>query len=261
MSERKFNKISKALICAIIILSVASSVALITLLFGGIRSDVSFFKTKKEPSYGSKLAATTDYGQYYIDSMMFIGDSTIAGMVNAGVLKNGTATDQVWTGESGDLPLDYNIDTANVTCSALDAALPIAEAIRERSPDHVVITLGINNGVPYCTEEKFKEYYQKLITAINDANPDAKIILQSILPVSESYAKSTSGITAEKINVANKWIAELAEQNNVRYLDTASVLKNSKGYLDSKYDSGNGLILNADGYNTVLTYIRTHGYK
>lgn len=261
MSEQKFNKTSKALICAIIILAVAAVVALITMLFSGIRSDVFFTKGEKEASESARLTATTDYGQYYIDSMMFIGDSTLAGMIDAGVLKDGTATDQVWTGESGDLPLDYNIDTASVTCSADGKTLTIAEAIKERSPDHVIIALGINNGVPYCTEEKFKEYYQKLITAIKDTDPSAKIILQSILPVSEKYAKSTSGVTAEKINNANKWIAELAEQSNVRYLDTASALKNTKGYLDSKYDSGNGLILNADGYNVVITYIRTHGYK
>ena len=261
MSEQGFNKISKALICAILTLAIASIVALITLLLGGISSNVFFTRSEHEAHESTKLAATTDYGQYYIDSMMFVGDSTVAGMIEAGALKDGASTDQVWTGESGDLPLDYNIDTANVTCSAGGTALTIAEAIKERSPDHVVITLGINNGVPYCTEQKFKEYYQKLITAIKDADPDAKIILQSILPVSEKYAKSTSGVTAEKINNANKWIAELAEQNAVRYLDTASALKNSKGYLDPKYDSGNGLILNAEGYNTVLTYIRTHGYK
>lgn len=260
MSEQRFNKTSKVLITATAILTVACAVSLITMLFRGIRSDI-FVQNEKAPSVSIKLAETSDYGQYYVDSMAFVGDSTIAEMINAGVLKNGTDTDQVWTGENGDLPLDYNIDTATVVCSKDGKLLTIASAIEERKPEYIVITLGINNGVPYCTEENFKAYYQKLITSIKDAYPNARIMLQSVLPVSEKYAKNTSGVTADKIETANKWIAELAEQNGARYLDTASALKNSKGYLDAKYDSGDGLHLNADGYNAMLIYIRTHGYR
>ena len=260
MSEQRFNKTSKALITAIVILTVACAVSLITMLFRGISSDV-LKKDEKAPPVSIKLAETSDYGQYYVDSMVFIGDSTIARMINEGVLKDGTDTDRVWTGENGDLPLDYNIDTATVVCSKDGKILTIASAIEERKPEYIVITLGINNGVPYCTEENFKSYYQKLITSIKNTSPNAKIILQSILPVSEKYATNTSGVTANKINTANEWIAELAKLNDVRYLDTASALKNSKGYLDVKYDSSDGLHLNADGYNAMLTYIRTHGYR
>lgn len=260
MSEQRFNKASKVLITATAILTVACAVSLITMLFRGIRSDI-FVKNEEEASVSTKLAETSDYGQYYVDSMVFVGDSTIAEMINAGVLKNGTETDQVWTGENGDLPLDYNIDTATVVCSKDGKLLTIASAIEEKKPEYIVITLGINNGVPYCTEENFKAYYQKLITSIKDASPNARIILQSVLPVSEKYAKNTSGVTSDKIDTANEWIAELAEQNGIRYLDTASALKNAKGYLDAKYDSGDGLHLNADGYNAMLNYIRTHGYR
>lgn len=260
MSEQRFKIISKALITAIVILTVACIVALITMLFRGIKND-AFIENEKAPPVIVKLAETSDYGQYYVDSMAFIGDSTIAGMVKTGVLKNGTETDQIWTGENGDLPLDYNIDTATVSCSKDGKLLTIASAIEERKPEYIVITLGINNGVPYCTEENFKAYYQKLITSIKSTSPSAKIILQSILPVSEKYTKNTAGVTSNKINTANEWIAELAELNDVRYLDTASALKNSKGYLEAKYDSGDGLHLNSDGYNALMTYIRTHGYR
>jgi len=260
MSEKRFNKIAKALVTATAILTVACIVSLITMLFRGIRSDI-FTENEKTPPVSVKLAETSDYGQYYVDSMVFIGDSTIAEMINAGVLKDETETDQVWTGENGDLPLDYNIDTATVVCSKDGKLLTIASAIEERRPEYIVITLGINNGVPYCTEENFKAYYQKLITSIKDTSPNARIVLQSVLPVSEKYAKNTSGVTADKIDTANEWIADLAEQNGIRYLDTASALTNSKGYLNAKYDSGDGLHLNADGYNAMLTYIRTHGYR
>ena len=57
------------------------------------------------------------------------------------------------------------------------------------------------------------------------------------------------------------WISQIAAQNGVKYLDTASELKDGDGYLLHKFDLGDGLHLNADGYDAMLTYIRTHGYK
>lgn len=261
MSEQRFNKISKALITATIVLTVACVVSLVTMLLKGISREAFAQAEQAPPPVTVKLAETTDYGQYYVNSMVFVGDSTILGLKDYSLLRDGTETDHVWTGESGDLPLDYNVDTATVVCSKDGKLMTVSSAIKEKKPAYIVITLGINNGVPYCTEENFKAYYQKLITSIKNESPDAKIILQSILPVSEKYAKSTSGITADKIDTANEWIAELAQTNELRYLNTAEALKNTKGYLDAKYDSGNGLQLNLEGYNAMLTYIRTHGYK
>ena len=131
----------------------------------------------------------------------------------------------------------------------------------EMKPSRIIITVGINNGVPYCSEESFKAYYKKLVKTIQSASPDTDVILQSVFPTSKKYQKDNSAITVEKIDLANRWISEIAAECRVGYLHTCSVLKDSDGYLLSKYDSGDGLRLNAEGYRAVLQYIRTHGYK
>ena len=53
----------------------------------------------------------------------------------------------------------------------------------------------------------------------------------------------------------------LAGEYEIKYLDTASVLSDSEGYLLTQYDNGgDGIHLNAEGLLTVLQYIRTHAH-
>ena len=139
--------------------------------------------------------------------------------------------------------------------------MSIADAIEQYKPQYIIIAVGLENGVSHCTEEKFKEYYSRLIESIQESSPDAKIILQSILPVSKAAEKADPSISNDRIDQANGYIISLAEKYDLRYLNVASALKDNKGRLDSKYDSGNGITLNAEGYKLLLQYVTTHGYK
>ena len=250
-------------VSSIALILIACAVSTVMLLINGSKPDIfSPPKDADDPHVTSAtLSETVDYGQNYVNNIIFIGDTTIAKMVELDVLSYGSDTKQVWTGEDRDLALDFSIDKTAIVFPETGKALSIPDAAKEKKPDYLIITLGISNGVGFCTEENFKAYYGKLISSINEVSPDTKIILQSVFPVSKKYEKVTSGITAGKIDEANRWISELAQQKGIRYLDTASLLKDKDGYLREEYDGGDGLHLNADGYKAMLSYIRTHGYK
>ena len=124
---------------------------------------------------------------------------------------------------------------------------------------HNIITLGVN-GIAYANETQFKAYYGKLITAIKDANPDTKIMLQSIFPVSEGYDQKGGKLCNANIDLANGWVKQIAAEQGCKYLDTASVLKDNNGCMIAAYDNGDGIHMTADAYKAVLQYIRTHGY-
>ena len=62
----------------------------------------------------------------------------------------------------------------------------------------------------------------------------------------------------EKINRANTWIAELASEEEVYYLNTISALVNEKGYLTNSYCNGDGIHISPEGFEVILDYIRTH---
>ena len=67
-------------------------------------------------------------------------------------------------------------------------------------------------------------------------------------------------ITNDKIDLANTWVEQLAEEYGLKYLDTNSALKGDDGYLPMHHQNGDGLHLMPSGFDIVLNYIRTHGY-
>lgn len=204
----------------------------------------------------SELKQTFDYGDGYLKSIVFIGDKTISNLPET---QNYIDKNQVWSGVDGTLDLDYDLPTTSVICC--EDEIPLTDAIKQYSPKYVIITVGLDNGVGYCNEETFKQYYGKLIEEIKESSPNTRIILQSIFPVSKNVSHSTPAISNDRIDKANTWISDLASKYSVKYLDTASALKNKSGALNDEYDSGNGITLNSKGYSAVLEYIRTHGYK
>ena len=264
MRKTTFEKASRAIFVALGVAVTACLVCLVTLLMGGIKPGLfspDDTVTTDPNALPSRLTNTPDYGQSYINDVIFLGDKTIGGITKYELLKGGTETRQVWVDEKGTLTLDFGIANANVIYPEDGTAISIAEAAARKKPGYIVITVGLENGVAYCSEEKFTEYYGKLIDTIQDAVPNTKIILQSVFPVTADAEKSLSGITNRKIDTANGYIERLAEEMGVRYLHTAEVLKNKSGALDEKYASADGVTLNESGYAAMLQYLRTHGYK
>ncbi|MBE6651552.1 MAG: hypothetical protein E7613_09625 [Ruminococcaceae bacterium] len=196
-----------------------------------------------------------DAGQEYIDSMVFIGDSTTHGMIYYGVLSGGKNTKQVWTPKSGTLAM-WNLLTEKIVYPDNGTEMLIGDAIAAKKPDKVVLTLGVN-GVSSLSETEFKKYYNGLIEEIKERSPETKIILQSIYPVCDYY-QYVKSISMEKINRANTWISQLAEENGLYYLNTISVLLGDNGYLKESYCNGDGIHISGEGFKVILDYIRTH---
>lgn len=206
----------------------------------------------------ARLAETADYGQEYIDKLIFVGDSTTYGLKAYGVLSGGKGTTQVWTPQSGTYSLNALVTTYKIVYPPTGEELTVADAAALAKPEYMVITMGVNYGVPYCGESEFKKYYRMLLDAVIAASPETKIILQSIYPVAEN--SEYKDITNPRIDVANGWVESLAEEYGLKYLDTNSALKGEDGYLKLSYQNGDGLHMNTAGLNVILNYIRTHGY-
>ncbi len=220
-----------------------------------VKLDASFDLSDREAS----LEPTLDFGNHYIDSTIFLGDYTTKQMLDLKMLSDGRTSNQVWTGENGDIPLDSNIKNLSVYLADTRTCKPLSLLLEERQPERIIVTLGISNGVPYCDHDKFVSYYQSLIDLIKESSPDTIIILQSIFPITKSAEKQNPAISNARINQANEWICQLAQDNEIHFLYTAAALKDENGYLNPDYAAEDGINLDASGYRTVLKYIRTHG--
>ena len=203
---------------------------------------------------------TGDAGQEYIDKIVFLGDSSIYWLAGLNMLP----FTQVWTDSIGTMSL-FNVpsdpiayyDPANPTVAE---SLLIPECAARRQPEILIITLGLN-GIAMLNEEQFKGYYTDMLAAIQQASPNTKIILQSILPVMDS--RVPKGISNEKINTANQWVYAIAEQMGVRYLNSHDVLMDETGNLRTDYnnDLAMGIHMNTTGFVALLQNIPTHAWQ
>ena len=159
---------------------------------------------------------------------------------------------------SGTLSLSPSITSTRIFYPSTGEALTVSEALLRKEPEILIITLGLNNGASYYTEDTFKQCYRMLLNETKSVSPSTKILLQSLFPVAKTC--KIDAYTPERIRLCNTWIADLAHEYGLGYLDTHSALSDADGYLIETYDNGgDGIHLNREGLEVVLHYIRTHG--
>lgn len=200
------------------------------------------------------LAQNADQGPTYLADFVFLGDGTTYVLGSTGTLP----MTQIWSTEGGTLNLsDYATTYIDYYADGdTPQEMLIYNAAAVRQPKYVVISLGLN-GLTYLTEAEFKQAYTQLIQSIRTASPNSGILCQSILPVIDTLS---GDVTNDRIQRANQWILEVAEENGVRYLNTAELLMDETGNLRSEYAAADGVLLSDAGCQAVLTYVRTHPY-
>ena len=213
------------------------------------------------------LGETEDMGDGYIDSFVFFGESTTYHMINRGVLTGGTSTHQVWGPNSGTVNLDSTTASLLIRYPETGEYLSVQDATAKKKPAYLVLTFGLNGAVQNVKRGKdyYKNCYRSLIQALRIASPDTKIILQSCFPVAENMDMQYYSVNVDELNALittiNSWVLELAEEEELRYLDTAEILTDENGRLFASYQIGDGHHLTREAYIKILYYIRTHGYE
>ena len=81
--------------------------------------------------------------------------------------------------------------------------------------------------------------------------------MQSILPVTQEFDDEREDISNEKINQYNELIVQIAENEDVYYLDVASAIKDENGCLPED-SNGDGMHFGTTYYNKWFDYLKTH---
>lgn len=196
------------------------------------------------------LQESPDAGQEYVDGTCYIGDSITLGLKVFKILPE----ERVFSAGS----IDPYAAAHNKMVTLPDGRQVTApQAVGYYKPQRVVITLGTNS-VSWTTEKAFISTYAQLIDDIRAESPSTVVIIQSIPPVSEAYEANAIKLTNKTVNHFNKLLLEMAAEKSVYFLNTASVLKNERGYFNDIYQSGDGLHHNQACYSVWLDYLRTH---
>lgn len=214
-----------------------------------------------------QLPPSCDLGQEYIDSFVFLGESTTYHLKNRGVLSGGTKTLQVWGPKSGTLMLDSSTANCRIVYPETGEEIDIGAALKQKQPKYILLTFGLNGATANISKgsEYFKGCYGKLVDTIQSSSPDTAVIIQSCFPVAENMDMSGYSVNVSTLNryidIINSWSAQLAEERSLGYLNTAEILKDENGALRPEYQAGDGYHLTKDAYIEILKYIRTHGFK
>lgn len=223
-------------------------------------------ETDDTSAKGASLSLSADGGEEYLNSIVFLGESTTYHLKEREVLKDGNKTKQVWAPKSGTLMLDASTANCRIVYPETGEELDLAQAIKRKKPRRMILTFGLNGAVSSYSKgpQYFKSNYKKLIDVIKQNSENCAIIIQSCFPVAENMDMSSFSVDVATLNKyidqLNIWAAQLAESENIGYLNTAEILKDQKGALRDEFQNGDGYHLTRTAYLEIIYYIRTHCY-
>ena len=188
----------------------------------------------------------------YFDGAVFLGDSRTEGLF----LYSGLKTGHFYTAVGA---------TVESVCSKKNfetesgEKVPLLDAVAEQDCDKIYIMLGINE-LGWSKVKTFHDQYAKLIDRVREDHPEAKIVLQSIPPVSAKQEAKKTYVNNDRISDYNEVIRTLAEEKECYFLDVAACLSDGNGLLpkDLNFD---GIHLNPAGCKVWLNYLRTHSLE
>ena len=184
---------------------------------------------------------------------VFFGDSTTAHLA----LRGGIPHSRVWSGKGSTVLFETVNRTRCVHLAAegLDLTLPEAAALKK--PEILVITIGVSGGAGTLPREVFTEIYRELLLSVQKASPKTKILVQSVLPLSDRSVKHYKRLTKEAVLQANLWISELCEELRIPYVDSYSELIDPEtGYLKAEYQNDEYMHLTSAAYTVILENLR-----
>lgn len=99
------------------------------------------------------------------------------------------------------------------------------------------------------------DQFSVLLGLIKASAPEAKFFVLSIPPVTQKGEKTISNAVIDEYN---SLLLQVANTNDVYFVDTNTALKNNDGRLDSAYASEDGIHLNTIGREALLNYVLSH---
>ena len=114
---------------------------------------------------------------------------------------------------------------------------------------------GINE-LGWRSLELFRDYYVELIEEVKKLQPDAKIYILSIFPVTQKTSEVDKTFNNDNVKIFNDMVIEAAQKAEVEYLDIASELFGEGNPLPADGAISDGIHLKKDycqiWYETLL---------
>lgn len=187
----------------------------------------------------------------YITASVFAGDQYAVSLQ-----KDSRITLNQFVGQEG-LKTAKALSTSCVNFASDSSTYTIVQAIPKMKARRVFVQLGSNDVDGTVSVESYIADYKQFLQSIRSAYSYCDIIAVAVPPVKQDSTDAAQIQTY--IDQFNQALAVACSDLDVKYLNTAEVLKNSDGYAESTYFEGSGY--SASGARVVLEYAKSHAYN
>lgn len=191
-------------------------------------------------------------GSWFSDAV-FIGDSRVAGLR----LYSGITADATFLDHTG-LTV-YEVKEGKKVIRRGDQKISVLDALAGGTYGKVYIALGVNE-LGYFNPDGFAETCGEVVEAIREELPEARIYIQSLIPVNTEKCKANDipyYITNEGIAGYNEALSAYFADKSVYLLGIPDGLVEANGEIYKDY-SADGVHFKKDGYVLWLNYLSAH---
>lgn len=192
--------------------------------------------------------AVTPVENTYFSDAVFLGDSRTEGFYLYSGLKEG----QYLYSVGATVESVFSKSTQQTAAGKV----PMLDALADMECSKVYIMLGVNE-LGWVSSQTFRNQYGKVIDRVQADHPDATVVIQSILPVSQAQDNKKTYVNNARIREYNALLEELAEEKDCVYLDVASAVSDETGCLRADW-TFDGVHLNTAGCQAWLQYLKEH---
>lgn len=183
-----------------------------------------------------------EYDEAFFDSTFIVGDSLSTGFVNYEFLP----ADKVFA-QAGLTP-------SSIMFTEVGGTL-VYDKAAENNPEYICIMLG-TNGIAYLEADFMSEKMSLFIDELRTNCPESEIVLISIPPVTAEHEIDVPETNIDRIKLYNSCIEKLAEEKDVIWVETYSILCDDTGFLAEEYAETDGLHLKIHAYPVILSRIQ-----
>lgn len=205
--------------------------------------------TKQEEEVTEPSTTYTAVGDYSVfNNSAFVGDSRIGGLY----LSSQLTTSTFYYDVGGNVSSAVNTDSVLLKNGTYGTMI---DALKQGQYDNIFIQYGVNEFG--WSADTFASKYETFINEIKAVQPNAKIYVLAIIPVTAKFAvERTDGAynVNDRLDQMDAKLKTMAESNGVTYLNIVEAITGGERVLQS-YMSSDGYHLNKSYNLKVLDYI------
>lgn len=185
--------------------------------------------------------------QTYFSSSAFVGNSFIEGISIYNLVNGANYFSKV----------GLNVNDA-MTQTVQNGTVPVIDELKNDKKYSKIFMMFGENELGWVSSDSFAEQYGLLIEKAREYQPQAKIYLLAITPVTKKISEENHDNTNnESIMLYNDIIKQLAENNNAVYADIYSAVVDKDGNLPEGA-AGDGIHFGKEYYIKCLIYIQNN---